>query len=723
MVSECTDGRRHFSAGALLKRTPRIASSFAFRGVVGDLGRPPPSCQHAAVATAVGQDPELQIRPEPRKQERWWQRISAMWTGIVVAVGVAVWSTAGAWGGRPPHGEDVMSYLVRADFALPHLVAHVRLDGWFPRFYLGYQEFLFNGPGVAWAMGTARAVTLGALSNTGALKVVGVASFAALPVAMAFLARSLGLGRLAAGIAAILSLLVSSQFGPGLQGLYAVGLVSHQLGAPLFCLALGALLRVPRDTRWRWVLLAAVSLAALAITHLISVMILAAVFPLLAFGLRREHLGRGALTRFAVTGVLAAALAAWWLIPVLAHRDLRGEVATWATPPFGDRLDTIVNGRILFRPYTVWIVVAGWLYALVRVRRRPFAFVLVVTPLLFLVLAHWAASRWPDNEITMQLANRGLGYAGLLAILPVSAGVAAGARFARRRLSRWRGAGPAAVAAAMVVAVAVVVSPLGPDRGSASEFEPPIPQLQRAAAELRRDVPDGARFVTQREYPGEVLRTGVLLPPTWLARASGRNSLNGWNLESSSTPEPDLEPDLYLGKRPAEMEADVLSRLGVSHVVTTGDPFADALAVSNRFELVWREPPIAIFAVRPRPGQPDPATLVAADVPAKARLTRADPEHLRIRVDASAATPATAAVAWSPKWQGRVDGRPVELEHTADGLISVRLPAGRSTLELDYGPDGWDRLGVGISALTLVLLAAFGVYSLRRRRRQSTEST
>jgi hypothetical protein len=500
-----------------------------------------------------------------------------------------------------------------------------------------------------------------------------------------------------------------------------VGLVSHQLGAPLFFLALGALLRVPRDTRWRWVLLAAVSLAGLAITHLISVMVLAVVFPLLAFGLRRQQLGRAALTRIAVTGVLAAALAAWWLIPVLAHRDLRGEVATWATPPFGDRIGAIVNGRLLFRPYTVWIVVAGWAYGLVRVRRRPFALVLVATPLVFLVLAHWAASRWPDNEIAMQLANRGLGYAGLLAILPLSAALAAGARFATRRLSRWRGAGPAAVAAAMLIAVAVVVSPLGPDRGSASEFHPPVPQLQHAAAELRRDVPDGARFVTQREYPGEVLRTGVFLPPTWLARASGRDSLNGWNLESSSTPEPDLEPDLYLGRRPTDMQADVLSRLGVSHVVTTGDPLADALAASDRFELVWREPPIGIFAVRARPGQPNPAALVATGAPASARVTRADPERLRIRVDASAATPATVAVAWSPKWHGRVDGRPVELRHTADGLIAVRLPAGRSTLELDYGPDGWDRLGVGISALTLVLLAAFGVHGARRRRRRSNE--
>jgi hypothetical protein len=655
-------------------------------------------------------DPELQILSEPRK--RWWERVAPVLVGCVVAVGVALLSTRGAWGGRPPHGEDVMAYLVRADFALPHLVAHGRLDGWLPRFYLGYQEFLFNGPGVTWAMGAARAVTLGALSNDGALKVVGVASFAALPAAMAFLARSLGLSRLAAGVAAVLSLLVSSVFGPGLRGLYLVGLVSHQLGAPLFCLALGALLRVPTDARRRWILLGAVSLAALAITHLISVMILAVVFPLLALGFGREHMGRAALTRFALTCLSAAALAAWWLIPAVAHRDLRGEVATWATPPFGDRIDAIVNGSILFRPYTVWIVAAGWIYGVVRMRRQPFGLLLVATPAVYLLIAHWAASRWPNNGIAMQLANRGLGYAGLVAILPLAAAIAAGARFTSARLARWRWAAPAAAAAALMIAVAVVLSPLGPDRRAASELGPPVPQLHRAATVLRRVVPDGARFVTQRDYPGEVLRTGVILPPTWLARASGRASLNGWNLESSSTPEPDLEPDVYLGRRPAGMQADVLSRLGVSHVVTTGDPFADTLAASDRFELVWRESPIAIFAVRPLPGRPDPAALVATTAPASARVTRADPERLRIRVDASANTPATVAVAWSPKWNGRIDGRSVELGRTGDGLIEVRLPAGRHTLELDYGPDGWDRFGVAVSALTLALLAALGVRAL-----------
>ena len=675
------------------------------------------------VATAVGQDSELQTRSEPQKKERWWERVSPTAVGVVVATVLALWSTWGAWGPKPPHGEDVMAYLVRADFALPQLVAHGRLDGWFPRFYLGYQEFLFNGPGVTWAMAGLRGVTFGLLSDAGALKVAGVLSFAALPATMAFLARSLGLGRLAAGIAAVLSLLVSSEFGPGLQGLYSVGLVSHQLGAPLFCVALGALLRVPRNARRRWVVLAAVAVAALAITHLISVLILAIVFPMLAFGLRREHLTRASLTRFALTGLLAAALAAWWLVPALAHRDLRGVVATWATPPFGERIDAIVNGGVLFRPYTVWIVVAGWAYALIRVRRRrPFAVAIVVVPLLFLVLAHWAASRWPTNEIAIQLANRGLGYAGLLAILPLSAGIAAAGRLVGQRLSRWPAAGAAAVTGTLALAVVIVVSPLGPDRRIASELDPPVPQMRHAATELRRTVPVGSRFVTQRDYPTEVAHTGVLIPPTWLAWASGRDSLNGWNLESSSTPTLDLEPDQYLGHRPADEEADVLSRLGVSHVVTTSDPLADGLAASDRFELTWRESPIAIFAVRARPGQPVPASLVATRAPATARLTRAEPERLRLRVDASNAASATVAVAWSPKWHGRLDGRPVALGHTDDGLIQARLPAGRSTLELAYEPDGWDHLGVAVSAVTLAVLVALGALALWRRRRRTLTS-
>src|SRR5438105_4014789 len=136
-----------------------------------------------------------------------------------------------------------MAHLIRADFAVPHLLAHLRPDGWFPRLVLGQQEFLFNGPGLTWLVALLRLATFGTLSTTGALKIIGVAGVAGLPPAVAFLARSYGLSRPAAGLAGVLSLLVSSPYGPGLQGLFRVGLVPNPIGAGriLFPIGLGGL--------------------------------------------------------------------------------------------------------------------------------------------------------------------------------------------------------------------------------------------------------------------------------------------------------------------------------------------------------------------------------------------------------------------------------------------------------------------------------------------------
>jgi hypothetical protein len=668
--------------------------------------------------------PEPQAAPTARR--RWWERLSPTAVGCAVAAALAVWSTRGAWGGGLPAGEDVPAHLVRFDFGISELVAHGRLDGWIPRLYLGYQEFLFQGPGLTWAVAAIRGVTLGMLSNAGGIKVIGVLSFAAVPVAMGFLARSLGLGRVAAGIAAVLALLVSNPVGVGLQGVYLWGLLPNQLGAALFCLTLGALLRIPVDARARWVVLGGVSLAALTITHLISLMILAVLFPLLAVGLGRRLLGRQPLRRLAITGGLAIALAAWWLVPAVAHRDLQGAVDSWTTPTFGDRVDEIVDGRILFRPYTFWLVVAGWVYALTRVRRRPFALVLVVAPIAYLVFAHSVASWWL-NEYTAQLANRGLSYAGLLAILPLAALLAGAARLAMRSLRRPAWAGPALVAATLVLACIIVLSPLGPRQSSAREMDDPTEQMRNAAAVLRRVVPDGARFAVRRDFEElrqvnslqPTARLGHVQPPWWLAYASGRNVLNGFGTEASGTPMLNHEADLFSLGTPPPAEEDFFTSVGVTHVVTMSDALADYRMQSDRFELVWRQSPIAIFAVGPRPDHPDPASQIATEAPATARLRRADPERLWIDVDANRATRADVAVAWSPKWHGTVDGRPVRLDRASSGLIAVRLPAGSSTLELTYEPDTWDRVGVAISALTVVVLLAVGARWWRRRRREA----
>src|SRR4029078_8424274 len=131
------------------------------------------------------------------------------------------------------------------------------------RFVLGHQEFLFNGQGLTWLMALVRAVTLGSVSSVGARKAVIVASFVAQPAAVCFLARSFGLGRRASSLAGVLSLLVSTPYGVGLQGVFETGVVPHQVWAVFFCLALGAAVRTTADGRRRWIILLAVSLAAL----------------------------------------------------------------------------------------------------------------------------------------------------------------------------------------------------------------------------------------------------------------------------------------------------------------------------------------------------------------------------------------------------------------------------------------------------------------------------
>ncbi|MDQ1506068.1 MAG: hypothetical protein QOD57_3795 [Actinomycetota bacterium] len=667
--------------------------------------------------------------PGPRPRRRPGLEPLAGVAGPAVAVTLALVLVRAVVGGRPPAGEDVMAHLIRADFALPHLVAHLRPDGWFPRLVLGQQEFLFNGPGLTWLVGAVRILTLGTLSTTGALKVVCVASVAALPPAVAFLARSYGLTRPAAGLAAVLSLLVSSPYGPGVQGLFRVGLVPNQVGAVLFCLALGAIVRTldgpgrsgrsgpAGGSRWRrpgWPGLAAVAGAGLLVTHLISALILA-VFVALTVAARAVA-GRASwrgLGRLAAVAGGTSGLAAFWLVPLVAHRDLHGVYTGWDTPALATRLADVVTGRVLFPTGLGALVVAGWLYQVIRVapgRRvlRPFsgprtthmgvsgpenrgraALVWVLVPAAYLPVAYAGLHLLGPGDVTLQLPNRGLGYVGLMAVFAVAAPAAALAgRFGR--------AGH--VTALLLAGVAVLA--FAPGRNAPGQLPEPKPQLPAAAGALRELVPPGARFATQRDFPDEIGRTGIMHPETWLARVSGRNSLNGFNLEAVSTPDAALEPETLQGDDPSS-SADRLARFGVTHVVVTDDPVAVRLAHSARFRPVWQASPITILAVEPGDGAPPPASLVGSPAPLSAFLLEARPEHFGVEVHGDHDARVSVAIAWSPKWHARLDGRGSSLRRAPDGLIEADVPAGDHQLHLDYRSDSWDRLGLGLTLLTL----------------------
>jgi hypothetical protein len=621
--------------------------------------------------------------------------------GCMVAVVLGLWLTSGAWGSGPPAGDDVTAYAIRTDFAIDNLISKFRVDGWHPGFMLGYQEFLFLGPGSTWIIALARGLTLGMLSTMGAIKVVSIASFVAVPLTVAFLATSLRLSRRAAGLAAILALAVNNPFGGGVQAIYNIGLIAQQVAVPFFFLALAGMVRLLWDPRPVWTVLTSVTVGALVVTHTPSLAVLGLVFAVIVVTSTLDITGprRDALIRVGIAVAAGAALGACVLLPAYAHRDLQGPFIGWGTPPLGERLAQVYRGQFLFGPGLGPFVVLGMGYAALRaVRGLRFGVAVLATPLVYMVVAHSLQHEWPHSLVMQQLSNRGIGYAGILALLPLAALIG----WATGTLDLGRVGDVAAVA----IAAAMVVLTLGPTKDLAREMMVPVPQMREAAGVLAQVVPDHARFATQRDYPGEITRTNMIHPDRWLAWAAGKNTLNIFHATSSVAAGPAFETDHIVDRSPSDV-ATTLSRYGVTHLVTVSDPAAVQIGSSDRFIRVWQKSPLAIFALTPNPGQPDPSALTTADGPTNAKVVGAGPEQLIIDVIPSQAVLAQVALTWSPKWHARIDGRGVPVGRSAQGLVTVPVPAGEHRLILDFERDVWDRLGMSVTLVTIVLGAAW----------------
>ncbi|HEV2759169.1 MAG TPA: hypothetical protein VGV86_06325 [Acidimicrobiales bacterium] len=649
--------------------------------------------------------------------------------GCLAAVVLGVWLTSGAWGGGPPAGDDVTAYAIRTDFAIRHLFPRLRVDGWDPSFMLGYQGFLFLGPGSTWAIALTKALTLGMLSTIGAVKVLSIVCFVAVPLTVAFVATSLGLSRRAAGVAAVLALAVNNPYGGGLQALYNVGLIAQQVAVPFFFLALGGMVRLLRDPKPRWTVLTAVSVGVLVVTHTPSLAVLGLVIGIIVGAslidqrpVEGESTAGGApspgvvdrrsLVRVFLAVAAGAALGACFLLPAFAHQDLQGPFIGWGTPPLGERLSQVWRGEFLFQPGVAMLAAVGFAYGALRVLRGlPLAGAVLVTPLVYMVAAHVLQSQWPSSLIMQQLSNRGIGYAGALALLPLAALIA----WITGTLDR------AGDFLAVGAAAAIVFFTLGPTRDMAREMLVPVPQMQQAAQELARVVPEHARFATQRDFPTEITRTNMIHPDRWLAWASGRNTLNIFHATSSVAAGPPFETD-HIVDRPPDAVAQSLSRYGVTHLVTVSDPAAEQIATSPRFTQVWRGSPLAIFALSPNAGQPDPAALLTADGPVSARILEAEPEKLVIEATAGQPVRAQVAVTWSPKWHARVDGRPVRLDRSEQGIMTLALPEGTHRVVLTFGLDMWDRLGILVSLATAGLGGAW-LWRHRRSRNAGARSS
>ena len=710
-----------------------------------------------------------------------------LFLGCAVSIVLTLWMTNGIWAAGIPAGEDTSAHVVRSEYALSHIFNLGHIDGWQTSFGLGYQEFLFAGPGFSVVVALVKVLSLGTLTTAGAFKVTIVLSFLALPLAVAFLAWAFGLGTRAAGIAAPLTWVVSSGFGgAGLKGVFEGGLVPNQLASTFFCLALGGVVLLVRHPSPRRVVFTAAMLTATFLTHPIAAYILA-FFIVCVVGLSsgewiRSHWRtlrhtvpelmdeidagpdgpggadredvevaagsatdateedadraevrvaallarpRTSLLALALAGVLSVGLGAFLLFPILAHPELKGENSDWGDLPLIGYLQMMWRGEYVLRPFVLLLVLAGFVFMLWRAwNGQRLAFTLVMTPLAYLVIGRLFINLTPDNIIAIQMTNRGIAYVALVALLPLAALIAAPFRPVTALLTLLgfpgrRGDGVRIANAFVPVLFALLVVILPPRLGRESVTPvTPTPTFAALADALVRTVPEGQRFATQREPAAERAIAGMPHPDLWLAAVTNRDTLNIFNLTSSVVFGPVYEGE-NLATRSPEAEADVLSRLGITHLVLIDTAVVPGYLTSSRYRPVWQSGKMAILEVTPGAGQPDPASLLTSSSlrPVQATTTKDGPEHVSITTNTDQQGTASVAIAWSPKWRVMVDGEVVPTGRTADNLLQVPLRPGEHVITLDYGSDRADLIGRTVSLISIA--AAIAILVLDRRRRHA----
>jgi hypothetical protein len=703
-----------------------------------------------------------------------------LFLGCALSVVLTLWLTNGIWAAGIPAGEDTAAHVVRSEYALSHIFSNFQLDGWQTSFGLGYQEFFFAGPGFSFVVAVVKVLSLGTLTTAGAFKVTIVLSYLALPLAVAFLAWAFGLGTRAAGIAAPLTWVVSSGFGgAGLKGVFEGGLVPNQLASTFFCLALGGVVLLVRAPSPRRVVFTAAAIAATFLTHPIAAYVLA-FFIVCVVGLSAAEWARGHWTTLRTTvpdlmdqldegaaasdddaaaspddeatkrllaallarpresvlglllaGALAVGLGAFLLVPILAHPELKGENSDWGDLPLVGYLQMMWRGEYVLRPFVLLLVLAGFAYMLWRAwRGQRLALTLVLTPFAYLLIGRLFINLTPDNIVAIQMTNRGIAYVALLALLPLAALIAAPFRpvTALLTLLGFPGRNGDAVRIAnaflpVLFAMLVVVAPPRLGREAVVSVTP-TPTFSALADALARNVPEGQRFATQREPAKERAIAGMPHPDLWLAAVTNRDTLNIFNLTSSVVFGPVYEGE-NLATRTPEAEADILSRLGVSHLVLIDTDVVPGYLTSNRYRPVWQSGKMAILEVVPGAGQPAPAALITSSSlrPLEATTTRDGPERIRITTRTDQHGTASVAVAWSPKWRVAVDGETVPTARTTDNLLQVPLEPGEHTITLDFGPDRADLIGRVVTVLSIAAAIAILVLDRRRRRDASGDTT
>ncbi len=126
----------------------------------------------------------------------------------------------------------------------------------------------------------------------------------------------------------------------------------------------------------------------------------------------------------------------------------------------------------------------------------------------------------------------------------------------------------------------------------------------------------------------------------------------------------------------------------------------------------------ALYRVASPPGPPNGYVIPESGTVTDLAVT---PERLTARISADLPGNVRVIINDFPRWRAWIDGQPVAIGRTADGYMTLPLPAGESTIELRYTTSqaNWAGRGLVATGVTLLLCIVGGPALGRRWRRRS----
>jgi hypothetical protein len=623
-----------------------------------------------------------------------------------------------AFGAGPPAFDDHPGQLYR----LWHVLARGPAPwAWNPDWWAGYPEMQFYPPGFAYLGALLQRASVNSLSVVTVYQMIVWITYLA-PGLTTFLAltRVLRSGWLALP-GAFVALTLSAGLSSGVEGGVHIGMLGARLAWALIPLLLLTL--VPwiedggRPSRG-----SALVIAAIVLTHPAA---LPAAVTLIVVGAVVRRPRRARLADALLTLAVAAALTAFWTVPLVFRLDNTRALAWGEAPSIGGfgvglALLALIGLARARDAGAAGLVIAlfPWAMALVVIADR-----FVLEPL---GLRWLPANRVVDGAWIAFVLAAALGWSGSRST-PASPVPAADAelsvRFPRREI----------VTAAAAVLLAVVVAWPGPRTLTLWPRAAAWPSLDTIERGLRltdlwttlRAAPPGRVLFVRSSVPlvygshgGSRGPRGWYRPHTHVTALapvfSGRAIVNGTFTHPSpiaalayrgdAGPGPitrlveQLDGVSLFGRALDALDAETFNRhaerLGISVVVALDEdaPHLGFLDDNRAFARREAPEPFVLYARR------EAVALPRAVAPGRWTITfTADRDPW-----------VTTRMAYYPLWHARVEGAPVETRRGADGDLEVKLDAGGTrAVELDYRAGAPEIAGVVVTVVGLVGLVVF----------------